>query len=665
MRLYMVRRPRSFIKQHYAETDPLNGRKYLLFSDGSRSYFPDRLPKKVEYDFDPNDPKDQYAKLYADTVVDIINSLNLPRYGLGNYLDKKTTLKPTKEETVIQDNLSHAGRRLMGFCRTNLFKRLESSGYSFLVSLSRHVLRNYIYAYAIENNLPLPIGTQEANLLDEFLDDVDLDTTGTNEGAIRILLDEEDYYARAKKIYILYETSYHNRFDWIRSGFFEAPLKNILINDSKEILKILNISKDWNPAEDRQLNALYDLCIKKHPKDKILIFTQFADTAYYLCDELKKRNLNQIECVTGDSEDPTSYAYRFSPVSNDKKEIANTPDEIRVLITTDVLSEGQNLQDGHIIVNYDLPWAIIRLIQRAGRVDRIGQRSDKILCYSFLPEDGIEKIIKLRGRLRKRIEENAEVVGSDEVFFDGDPVKIHDFYNEKQGILDEEDDTEVDLASYAYQIWKNATDADPTLKKTIPDLPHVIYATKSMKQEDVKRDEGVVVYTRTADDNDVLVGVDRNGEIITQSQLEILKAAECNPDTPALYKLDNHHKLVEMGIEHIKQVESAIGGQLGKKSGARYRTYMRLNRYYEEYKGTLFVNEALKRAIDDIYKFPLKEFARETLNRQLKAGISDEDLANLVVSLRDEDKLCNTKEEEKTYKEPQIICSLGLIKNKT
>lgn len=661
MRLYMVRRPRSFIKQHYAETDPANGRKYLLFSDGSRSYFPDRLPKKVEYDFNPNDPKDQYAKLYSDTVVDTINNLNLPRYGLGNYLDEKTALKPTKEETVIQDNLSHAGRRLMGFCRTNLFKRLESSGYSFLVSLGRHVLRNYIYVYAIENNLPLPIGPQEANMLDEFLDDVDLDNEDSSEGTIKILLDEESYYAQAQKIYRLYETKYHNRFDWIRSGFFEESLKNVLIDDGKEILKILKIGKDWNRVDDRQLNALYDLCTKKHPKEKILLFTQFADTAYYLRDELKKRSISHIECVTGDSEDPTTCAYRFSPISNDKKEIANTPGEIRVLITTDVLSEGQNLQDGHIIVNYDLPWAIIRLIQRAGRIDRIGQKSDKILCYSFLPEEGIEKIIKLRGRLRKRIEENAEVVGSDEVFFDGDPVKIHDFYNEKQGILDEEEDVEVDLASYAYQIWKNATDADPTLKKTIPDLPHVIYATKSLKQEDDKKNEGVVVYTRTADDNDILVWLDRKGEIITQSQLTILRAAECSPDTPPLFKLDNHHKLVEKGIEHIIQVESAIGGQLGKKSSVRYRTYMRLDRYYNEYKGTLFVNEALKRAIDDIYKFPLKEFARETLNRQLKAGISDEDLANLVVSLRDDDKLCNTKEEEKTYKEPQIICSLGLI----
>jgi superfamily II DNA/RNA helicase len=92
-------------------------------------------------------------------------------------------------------------------------------------------------------------------------------------------------------------------------------------------------------------------------------------------------------------------------------------EEIRVLLATDVLSEGQNLQDSFIVVNYDLPWAIIRLVQRAGRVDRIGQKSEKILCYSFKPADGIERIINLRKRLLTRLGENAEVVGTDEEFF--------------------------------------------------------------------------------------------------------------------------------------------------------------------------------------------------------------------------------------------------------
>ena len=118
--------------------------------------------------------------------------------------------------------------------------------------------------------------------------------------------------------------------------------------------------------------------------------------------------------VTGDDEDPTSYAWRFSPQSNKKRDRVAPDQELRVLLTTDVLSEGQNLQDCAIIVNFDLPWAIIRLVQRAGRVDRIGQQSEEILCYSFLPANGVENLIRLRARVRQRLHENAEVVGTDE-----------------------------------------------------------------------------------------------------------------------------------------------------------------------------------------------------------------------------------------------------------
>ena len=74
-----------------------------------------------------------------------------------------------------------------------------------------------------------------------------------------------------------------------------------------------------------------------------------------------------MECVTGDNENPSVIAHRFSPISNNKPEIGQLNQDLRVLITTDVLSEGQNLQDCHVILNYDLPWAIIRLIQRAAR----------------------------------------------------------------------------------------------------------------------------------------------------------------------------------------------------------------------------------------------------------------------------------------------------------
>ena len=659
MRLYLVRRTRSFIKNNYAEPKTGTERKYLTFSDGTKSYFPDRMPKKVDYTFNPDDKKDQYARLYSDAIVDAINSLDLPRYGLGNYIDSKATIKPTKEEELIIANLSRAGKRLMGFCRTNLFKRLESSGYSFLLSLSRHILRNFIFVYAAENNLPIPIGKNIVENLDDFIEDNDTDADG-EDNSISFILNEEVYLKQAKQVYDLFAGKYKNRFEWIRSDLFISDLKKSLISDGREIIKILSVAKEWNPVEDRQLNALYDLINDTHKKEKILVFTQFADTAWYLYEQLEKMGVKSIECVTGDCENPTGYAHRFSPVSNEMPFIKGTEKELRALITTDVLSEGQNLQDGHIIVNYDLPWAIIRLIQRAGRVDRIGQKSDKILCYSFLPEDGIEKIIKLRARLKERIKQNAEVVGADETFFDGDPVNLHDLYNEKSGIFDDEDDTEVDLASYAYQIWKNAVDSDATLSKTIPDMPSVVYATKENTFE--KEKEGVIVYTRTSDDNDVLAWIDAQGKMITQSQLAILKAVECNKDVKPLYKLPDHHKIVKTAVDIISKEEVTTGSSLGKKTGVKYRVYMRLDRYFKENEGTLFVTEEMKKAVDDIFKYPLKEFARDTLNRQLKAGISDDGLANLVVSLRDDDKLCITDNEEQAHRLPQIICSMG-IKN--
>jgi superfamily II DNA or RNA helicase len=660
MRLYLVRRTRSFIKNNYAETDTTNGRKFLTFADGSKSYFPERIPQRVLYEFNPKDKKDIYANLYSQKIVDIINGLELPRYGLQSYLNKKPLTKATKEEEQIMQNLSRAGRRLMGFCRTNLFKRLESSGYSFLLSLSRHILRNYLFVYAVQNHLPIPIGKNISQNLDEYLEDSDTDNDGEGSNLLNLILKEETYLKKAEKLYKLFASeSYQKRFDWIRSEFFAKALSANLIKDSKDIIKILNYGKDWNPNEDKQLNVLSDLLTKKHGKEKVLVFTQFADTAYYLTEQLKKRGITQIECVTGDDENPTGLAHRFSPHSNHKSDTIKGNQELRVLITTDVLSEGQNLQDAHIILNYDLPWAIIRLIQRAGRVDRIGQKAEQIICYSFLPEDGIEAIINLRRRLTQRIEENANVVGSDETFFDGDPVNLTDLYNEKSGILDgEDDDTEVDLASLAYQIWKNATDANPELNKIIPDLPNVIYATKH--NDDVPEKEGVIVYTRTTEENDVLAWVDNKGKIITQSQHTILKAAQCNQDTEPKYKLEKHHELVKNGIDFIREEEKNTGGSLGKKTGVKYRVYMRLDRYCKEYENTLFVNDQLKKAVDDIYKYPLKEFARETLNRQLKAGISDDQLASLAISLREEDKLAIVNEDEQPNKELQIICSLGL-----
>lgn len=669
MRLYMVRRTRSFIQDNYATLDPATGKKFLTFEDGSRSYFPERVPKTVKFNIDEQDPADQYARLYAPDVVATINALNLPRYGLANYVAATPHKSPTPTEAKLLADLSRAGRRLMGFCRTNLFKRLESSGESFQQSIERHILRNHIFVHAIENGLPLPLGTQDPGLLDtgNYDEDPDEDNSDDdNNGSAKNtakslkLRNIAAFKKHASEVYAQYSTQFKNRFNWIRPDLFIKSLSKDLIDDADNLLKVLNCCGDWNAATDAKLEALYKLLTKKHSTEKVLIFSQFADTVRYLEKELKSRGLKNIASVTGEDEDPTGFAWRFSPESNKKRDVVNNTDELRVLLATDVLSEGQNLQDAAIIVNFDLPWAIIRLIQRAGRVDRIGQRSEQILCYSFLPAEGVENLIRLRARVRARLKENAEVVGTDEAFFEDEKErkKLLDLYHEKAGILDGDADTEVDLASYAYQIWKNAIDKDPDLKKTIPDLPPVVYSTRPFLVTE-KRPAGVLVYLRTGEGNDALAWVDETGKNVTESQFEILKAAECSPDAPGLPRRENHHALVRKGVEHVVAEEKTVGGQLGRPSGARFRTYERLKRYADSVKGSLFETVSLTKTIEEIYKFPLRQTAIDTLNRQLRAGISDDKLAELVMALREDDRLCIVHDDEQAH-DPQIICSMGL-----
>lgn len=684
MSRYMVRRTRSFIKDNYAQIDPENTRKFLEFPDGRRSYFPTRIPKTAQFNIGEveNDP---YARLYSDQVVNIINSLELPRYGLGIYEQKthNNSLSPVEKKQL--DDLSRSGWRLMGFCRTNLFKRLESSGIAFIQSLERHILRNYVYIYAIKEGLDIPIGTQDAEFLDTYNNDEDSDSVKALSLDIEAQENQEDedeailfsgmkqkeamYEQRAADVYKTYTKKYKRRFKWLRSDLFSSNLKQHLRQDSLALIGILQLCGEWKTQDDQKLQSLIKLLEKTHNDEKVLIFTQFADTARYLGEALKKQGIGKLETVTGNSHDPTAIAYRFSPVSNGKNV---APDrEVRVLVTTDVLSEGQNLQDCRIIVNYDLPWAIIRLIQRAGRIDRIGQKAETILCYSFLPADGVEQLINLRGRLRLRLTEYASVVGTDEQFFEeGDDQIIVDLYHEKAGILDEDEDNEVDLTSEALQIWNNAIDADPDLADKISRMPNVAYATREHNPQDSPTEnspEGVLMYLRTSDGTDALAWFDRNGKSVTQSQSRILRMARCNRDTPAKPRHPQHHELVEKGAKTIIDQQKGSGGQLGSPRSARAKTYERLKHYMKKVEdetpllATGLDWENLSKASEEIHQYPLRETAVTRLNRQFKSGISDEQLAEMVRSMRDDDLLCVIHPEDE-QRDAHIICSMGLFK---
>ena len=698
MRLFMVRRTRSFVEQNYACSPcsscdgiltPIQdhcpkcaapkdrtARRFLMLEGGARFHFPKRKPKALKFRIRENDSQDTFARLYSGTVVDTIRILHLPRYGLANYIRPSLDEPHPQDEAEIIRNLSRAGKRLIGFCRTNLFKRLESSGHSFLLSLRRHILRNCIAIHALRNGLPLPIGTQDSALFDTRNEDADSDSELFGDDESRTpelteinaasLTDFEKVAANA------YETLRHHHarnFDWLRTDLFVEELAAHLLQDAERLFAVLALAGHWLPDKDAKLAELEKLISKTHPDRKILIFSQFSDTVDYLATQLKARGIARLAAVTGDTDDPSAFAKRFSPESNKVRSKVSAAEELRVLVATDVLSEGQNLQDAAIVVNFDLPWAIIRLIQRAGRVDRIGQKAEEILCYSFIPADGVERLIRLRSRVRQRLQENAEVVGTDEMFFEDERHDgiMHDLFTEKSGILDDPEDNEVDLASLAYQIWKNAGDADPSLRKAIPDLANVVFSTKGLSavaarpagSTGVKPATGAMVYVRTADGNDALAWVDETGKTVTESQHEILRAAACEPNTPALERLVNHHEIVRQAVGAIQTEHFTTGGQLGKPASARRRVYERLKDYASHVQGTLFDIKILHRAIDAIYEAPLTEAARDLLNRELRAGANDEKLVDLVLSLHEEDRLCVPIEEAEA-REPKIICSLGI-----
>jgi len=672
MRLFLVRRTRQFIIKHYAKWDEVE-KRYYVFLNGQAKYFPRRESKRVDFSIDEKNPDDQYARLFRDDVVDVIEDLELPRYGLANYLKPDAESHASADEKKILQNLNRAGKRLIGFCRTNLFKRLESSGYSFLVSVERHIVRNLITLHALENKLPIPIGTQDAALLDTAINDADEDFTNSldgNEskgaGVNSIPLQShpshwKDYLRRAAVLYEHYRKHCSDQFDWLDPKFFRPELADALRHDAQALWKILQQSGEWNPESDEKLQALFELVTQDHARDKVLIFTQFADTACYLYEQLCERGIPDIALLTNQVGDPVTLARRFSPSTNGGLRPGET--ELRILIATDVLAEGQNLQDAHIVVNYDLPWAIVRLIQRAGRVDRIGQTHDTIFVYSFFPADGVERIIRLRQRLVVRLQQNQEVIGTDETFLGEEAARrLYDLYTEKAGALDDEGtDEDIDLESLALQVWNSASRDD---QKAAQRLPPITSASRNLTDVEIQRRDpaGVVTYLRYPDNTDALVRVDERGQLVSQSLSAIFRDIACSPETPPAPQAKNHHDLVARCVESVTQEKTNLGGHLGSLRSVRRKLWERLKKYRD-----VLTDPARRQQADSvlnmIWDYPLKASAQEAISRQIRLGIPDDDLLELVVQRMTNGNLCEIQAaESEEPAEPQIICSLGLIR---
>lgn len=630
---HLVRRTRSFIRKNYALKDD-QGNEFLEFSNGDRFTFPTRIPAPVSHSFGPDDPAAQMA---SDETLDVLTNLKLPRYELSKYF--RTGVSLTEDEVAFAERLQRGRGNVAGFVRTTFYKRLSSCGHSFLLSLRRHIARNELFGYALEEGLPLPTGT----IVDTSLSDED-DPTELDISDVEQISDEP-----SRRYELLLEAN-PSGITWVRSELFKPSLLADLRADTDSLRQLVADFGDWGANVDSKLQALIALVNEEHPTEKVLIFTEYKDTALYVGAELHAAGVSDVAVASGDSENPTQLAARFSPLSNrlPGEEAGPVENEIRVLVATDVLSEGQNLQDAHIVVNYDLPWAIIRLIQRAGRVDRIGQLSDEVRIYSFFHES-VDSVISLRRRIASRLEAHADAFGSDEKFFgtDGETKAITDLYN---GKLDDEDATndDVDASSLAYQVWNEVLEGDPDLAKKIMGMPDMVGSAR--KRRATEMNEGVACYVRTLSGVDGFGLASPNDETRLLTGHEALRAFEASPEEPAAPVPTFHDDLL---AELVRGPLVSTAVTAGRLRGIRRRVWNRLGETLQNH------DPETAEALEALYQHPLTAEAERRLKRAIRNGLSDDDLALRISTMHhDGDLVVPVRDRQDTVR---IVSSMGIV----
>ena len=199
-------------------------------------------------------------------------------------------------------------------------------------------------------------------------------------------------------------------------------LNDALDADLSALDTIYDLVHPIKPRQDKKLVKIREMLASELAGKKVLVFTSFKDTAKYLYKQMgedaeyvERLGGRKIRVIHGGSDGKTRLrlVQAFAPKSNDMKEWAGTDKEVDILISTDVLSEGQNLQDCAYLLNYDLHWNPTRMIQRAGRIDRIGTDFDTLFIRNCFPDAGLERLLGLVRSLRSKIETIDATVGLD------------------------------------------------------------------------------------------------------------------------------------------------------------------------------------------------------------------------------------------------------------
>ena len=518
----LIRRTRNHILRWYgfdSEThqpvDPSRFREYMdgkrrayVMVGGKHQFFPKRELGTIEYRIEAT-----YQGLYQErrgylgkvrkgqSVEPTPGELSYARYGLYHFVNKD------RQRREPYASLHRAGINLRGLTRILLFKRFESSVYAFRETIKRLITVHHRFSEALAQGI-VPAGDKAEDILYE-----------PNQA------EEQDFMDALRQA--------SGRYD--AADFDIERLRRHVDHDIELLNKMLKLVEPVTPEKDAKLQRLKEELAKKPLKEgKRLIFTQYADTARYLFDNLNPQGKKaDIEVIFSGDKSKARVVGRFAPKANPEYHFPPGESELMTVIATDVLAEGLNLQDCDKIVNYDLHWNPVRLIQRFGRIDRIGSDYDVIYGFNFLPETGIERNLGLQQKLHNRIQEIHDTIGEDSAILDHTEMlneeAMYAIYEKKGGQLSLFDDEESEFLDIneAEELLRQLRRDSPDEYERISNLRDGIRTVKPSS------DKGTYVFCQAGRYQQLFL-LDENGEVITRDIPRILGTIKCGPDLEGL-----------------------------------------------------------------------------------------------------------------------------------
>lgn len=614
-------------------------RAYVIVA-GRHNFFPKRELETIEYSIE-----DTYRGLYQQLrgylgksrenapVRRKPNELKYARYGLWNYVVQE---KQRKEPYA---SLQRAGKNLCGLMRVLLFKRFESSVHAFRETIRRLIRVHELFLAALQEGI-----------------------VATGETAQSLLYEADEIWS-SDLFAALEEASREYRSE----DFMVDSLQNDVEHDLNLLKKIMSLVEPITPHQDAKLQKLIErlgqspLC-----EGKRLIFTQYADTARYLFDNLNREGQREdIEVIYSSDKSKARVVGRFAPKANPEYRFQSGECELSTVVATDVLAEGLNLQDCDKIINYDLHWNPVRLIQRFGRIDRIGSDHDVIYGFNFLPETGIDKHLNLSAKLRNRIQEIHDTIGEDSAILDRSEqlneeamFAVYERNGGRLSFFEDDGDEIVDLHE-AEQILRQLRKENPGEYQRIANLRDGIRAAKRSNHK------GTYVFCQ-ADNFHQLFLLDKNGEVISRDIPQILATIRCAPEENG-QKLPADYNAVVMQVkrrfaEEVKHRQAEREHTLALTHGQKYvlRELRLLFGASEDEEVKARIN-----ILEQAFRREVSSAVKRELNLLRRNGVGGEALLKSLAkvyhqhNLRDESGATAPKAKETVV--PRIVCSEELI----